>query len=704
MLRPADAGTFLASLLSQMRPKATIDFETRSAISLKTVGSWAYSLHPSTQVLCLAFHLPTWPTERTSLWHPALPMLGLAETRNFDDVLELTEWIERGGLVEAHNAQFERGIWTNILRPRYGWPRIDPTQWRCSAAKAAAHALPRKLDGAAKALHLPDRKDPEGVKRMKDSAIKRMFKPRKPRKKEREAWAAAHGSAPHPLLWWESVEEMEALWAYCRQDVLVETGLSLALDDLSPDESLIYTLDQCINERGFQIDRHAVDAALALIAEESVALNTELGDLTNGQVRKATQRARMLAWFAAQGLDLPDTQGTTIDEYLHSQEEMTPAVRRALEIVYTLGRSSTAKYQSMLDHVCPDWRVRGGLLYHGATTGRWSGAGVQPHNFPKGTLINMDMGDLWTDLLTRDRALIGAKYGSVMAALAHGLRGAIIPRPGHQLYVADYASIEVRVLLWLADDEEHLEIFRQHGDMYLTMASKIYGYPCTKDQHPKERAVGKIAVLGLGYQMGAAKFQGTCENQAGVLITEAESQTTVDAYREEFWRVKNLWTTYERGAIDAVLEQTNVSVGQGVVWYPDGQFLCCELPSTRLLRYPFPEIHERMTPWGEPKMALTFMGVDTYTRQWERQQTYGGMLVENVTQAVARDIMAEAMLRCEQSDTYLPVLTVHDELVCEAPLGVGTVPAFESLVAECPDWAGGCPITAEAWNGLRYHK
>lgn len=654
-------------------------------------------MHPTTQVLCLAYHLPSWAPTRTGLWHPSFPTLGIAEGQSFGDLLELIAWIEGGGLVEAHNAFFERGIWANIMVPRYGWPAVQPDQWRCSAAKAAAYALPRGLDDVITALKLPIHKDMAGHKLMM-----KMNKPRKPRKKEREAWAKLHGDAPHPTLWWESPKLLGDLWDYCRQDVLAEKGLSEALDDLSPDETAIYLLDQTINERGFQLDQQAVHTALTLVAEESTDLNHQLAKLTDGQVKRATQRAKMKAWFATQGLHLEDTQGPTIEAYLNSREEMTPGVRRALEIVYTLGRSSTAKYESMRNHACPDWRVRGGLLYHGATTGRWSGSGVQPHNFAKGTLKGVEMSALWEVLKQGDRAAITDQYGTVMGALSHALRGAIIPTPGHQLFVADYASIEARVLLWLADDEPHLEMFRQGADMYLVMAEKIYGHRCTKDAHPKERQVGKTAVLGLGYQMGAAKFQGTCEKQANVLITEGEAQTTVDAYRQEFWKVKALWSDYESGAIEAVLGDTNTT--GHVSWYMDGQFLCCELPSKRLLRYPFPQVKDRMTPWGEMRSGLSYMGVDSYSRQWKHQASYGGMLVENVTQAVARDVMAEAMLRCEASGVYVPVLTVHDELVAEAPAHLGTVHAFEALVSQCPEWAQGCPIAAEGWSGMRYRK
>ena len=382
-----------------MSEVATIDFESRSACSLKKCGSWKYSEHPSTEPLCLAFRLPNWKTGRTALWHPAFPHLGITES-GCDELVELFDWIVQGELIEAHNAWFERGIWANIMVPRYGWPRIGATQWRCSAAKCAAHALPRGLDDAASALGLKERKDAAGGKIMM-----KMNKPRKPRKAEVEAWQKQHRKKPMPLLWHESQKLFEQLFAYCRQDVLTEEVVSDAVPDLSEDEQRLYTLDQTINERGFLLDMEAVDVALDLIADETSRLNAELKILTGGSPDKATQRKKMHDWFLNQWVILEDTKAGTVDDAL-KRTDLEPHVRRGLELLQTLSRSSTAKYEACKNWACRDGRVRGGLLYHGASTGRWSGAGVQPHNFPRGTV--KDIAGAWTALKTRDRAVIEA--------------------------------------------------------------------------------------------------------------------------------------------------------------------------------------------------------------------------------------------------------------------------------------------------------
>ncbi len=378
---------------------ATVDFESRSAANIKKTGSWKYSEHPSTEPLCLAFRLPNWKKGRTALWAPAFPQLNMPE-QGVEELVELFHWIVEGELVEAHNAWFERGIWQNVMCPRFGWPCVPSGHWRCSAAKAAAHALPRGLDDCASALGLAMRKDATGHK-----VMMKVSKPRKPRKAEVEAWVKAHGKAPMPILWHESKALFDQLFAYCRQDVLTEQAVSEAVPDLSESEQALYTLDQTINERGFLLDMEAVDAALALIDQETTRLNAELKELTGGSPDKATQRKKMHDWFLDQWVIIEDTKAGSVDEAL-KRTDISPRVRRGLELLQTLSRSSTAKFEAMRNHACADGRVRGGLLYHGASTGRWSGAGVQPHNFPRGTVKDID--GAWRVLKTRERSAIEA--------------------------------------------------------------------------------------------------------------------------------------------------------------------------------------------------------------------------------------------------------------------------------------------------------
>jgi DNA polymerase len=624
----------------------------------------------------------------------------MPESGDWSDVVELCDWILDGGLVEAHNVWFEFCIWNHILVPQYEFPPVAHGQWRCSAAKAAAHALPRGLEDAIAALDLDVEKDLEGQK-----VMKKITKPRKSRKKEREG-AEKTGIPLPPYLWWETRDLFERLWEYCRQDVLAEEALSAALDDLSPLETDMFAMDQAINARGFQLDQTAVDAALRLIAAEERTLNRELTRLTGGVVKKATQRAQMIEWFKSEGLHLFDTQAATLDALLapECQEPITPVARRALEIIRSLGLSSTAKYQKMADWAGEDWRIRGGLLYHGASTGRWSGAGVQPHNFVRGNV--KDMEGLWKILICGTRQTIGTfpdakgkPIGSVMRALSNALRGAICASTNKALFIADYASIEARVLLWIADDQAGLDIFRRHEDIYCEMATSIFKRPITKADN--ERQVGKQAILGLGYKMGAPKFQTTCA-KVGITIDDDLAKSVVDAYRLKFWRVKQLWADMEACAVNAVMRPGRTFASGKIRWKVEGRFLYCTLPSGRRLAYPDPQLRPRPTPWGETRMTLTYKGINTYTRQWQRQPSYGGMLVENIVQAVSRDLMAEAMLRIEATSRYQVVLTVHDEIIAES--AQGNIKEFETLMAKCPEWATGCPVEVEGWTGPRYKK
>lgn len=617
---------------------------------------------------------------------------------------DLFSWLSCGGLVEAHNAWFERGIWTNKGIPR-GWPAIRSEQWRCSAAKAAAHALPRGLDEALAALGLEIRKDATkvetGVKVIKQiKLVQKLAKPRKPRKKERELWAKEHPNEPHPIVYWETEPLLRMLFDYNKQDVLAEEALSHAVPDLNDAETEVFLTDQDTNERGFELDSEAIQTALRLLEREQDDLNAELRTLTGDAVPKATNRAKLAKWCSEQGVTLPDTTAETLDRYL-DWGGLPANVHRALTILRTLGRSSTAKFEAMDKWLCPDGRAHGGLLYHAASTGRWGGQGIQPQNFPKGHIKDWDMSTAWEILKTEDVDLIRCVYGSLAEPLSQALRGAIVATPGMSLYVADYASIEARVLLWLAEDEDALEIFRKGGDIYCEMASSIYHRVITK-KDKDERQLGKVAILGLGYQMGAAKFVDTAATY-GITISEAFSREVVIAYREKFWRVKNLWQDQETAAIAAAVDPYNTVQCGRVLWYSNKKYLYCELPSGRRLAYPFPEVGEQMTNWGELRPQLTFMGINPLTHKWQRQHTYGGMLVENIVQAISRDLMAAALVRCEQSDTFYPVLSVHDELIGEGLPG-HDVKEFEALMATVPDWAEGCPVAAEGWTGERYKK
>lgn len=789
------------------RPMATIDFETRSTMDLRKIGGFLYSLHGSTEAMCLAYHLPG--HKEVGLWHMRHSDLLIGES---DLPLDLFAFILAGGLLEAHNAFFERCIWTNIMVPRHGWPVVKPEQWRCSAAKASAMSLPRDLEGACLAMDLGIEKDAEGRKLML-----KMCKPRKLRKDELEQWAEDIGwegrlpsykSEHYPVVYHETEEDLLRLWAYCKQDVYAEHALSLSLPELSKAELSVWKMDQWLNWRGARFDLTMAKNALEMADAWKARLNSVLEALTG--VSAATKRQQVRDWLAEhEDLELPDTAADTLDHYLAS-EELSGRARRVLEIIKDVNKTSTRKYAAMVEKAFDgDERARDLMMYHGAGTGRWAGKGIQVHNFPARDLIVKNFDEAAELILGNDLDWVHALYGDVMKFLSHSLRGAILAEEGRDLIVADYAAIEARCVFWESSSHAALEVFQRGEDIYCDMASGIYGFEVKKAiakdwEHPDYtlhsgcRQFGKQAVLGLGYGMGYVTFLLTCrkygihffreevtrimgaerlhkaeewvrrqlclddkptdmsateakayasrrrqaartrqrlrearEDPAAIVHELALMKHTVDVYRNRYPQVKQMWTDQEQAAIEATQSGTvpskvhnasnPVECGK-VKWYLStprvihddlvgtievraGKWLHCELPSGRLMSYCDPEVKTSRTSWGELKPALRYMSVDGVTRKWMRTATYGGKIVENITQAIARDIMAEAMLNSvKEGCPYDPIMSVHDELVCEVDEDKGDLKEFERLMSDLPPWALGCPIVAEAERYKRYRK
>ena len=637
-----------------------IDFETRSKCVIQKTGAWRYSEDPSTDVLCMAYAIDKGPVE---LWMPgeAFPFT----TRN---MLEHK--------IEAHHSFFERSIWTNVMVPKYGWPRVPHEQWECSASVAAYHALPRDLHQIGLALHLPIVKDVWG-KRI-------MTKLSRPRKNYENDPAE---------MWSNASADFKQLYEYCKNDVAAERAFVSRLRPLPASEHAIWSLDQRINERGIRVDMPAVRKALEFIDVYQTRLGARFKVLTG--IDSPTEVATFKKWLADQYCPVKSLDKNAVLTALAGKLE--PNVREALQIRQALGKTSTAKYKAILESVCKDDRLRGLLMYFGAGTGRWSGQLVQPQNFPQNRLKG-DLCKYFEFLKSADLDTFEMCY-DVMQILSATIRGVFIPSQGHTFFGGDYSAIEARVLFWLASESRGLQMFRDGEDIYKDMATTIYGVELskvTKDQ----RDLGKRGILGCGYGMGAEKFKDTCRVQARIEISDEMAQRVIQAYRTKYRTVSVMWQLQELAAKQAIQTKKPVRCGK-VLWAVHDDFLFCRLPSGRCIAYYEPKIGPVTTSWGEEKMSITHMGMNSVTRRWERQSTYGGKIVENITQAVARDLMAEAMLRCE-AHGYKVVLSVHDELLTER--NTGDVKEFENLMTQLPAWAEGLPVRAEGWTGGRYLK
>lgn len=664
------------------------DWETRSHVDLKKSGAYVYAKDPTSEILCVAYRLGTRETLRQVKTRAFSPLLGpVGQAPEYGDFI--TALLDPEVMLTAHNAYFERVITEHVFAGRLlGNHRnlaaaiSKPSRWLCTASLAAALALPRSLEGAGSALGLKVQKDMDGRK-----LLLKMCKPRKATKTRAVGWH-------------ETPDDLAKLMAYCVRDVDVETELFLRLPPLNTTERKVWELDQTINLRGFEVDRDLVATVLDLVAEESVALDAETATLTGGTVRTTKQRDATLEFLQSESVFLPDLTAKTVDDAL-AEGVATGKAKRLLEIRQSMSKSSTAKFEAFERRSIGDGRCRDNLLYHGASTGRFAGQGVQIQNLPRPHI--KDTNQAAEIIREGDLELVRLLYGNPMAVFSSCARSVIVAPKGKTFYCADYASIEVRTLFWAANHEAGLRAFYKNAPMYEEMAASIYGIDVGSVNHT-QRQLGKKVVLGSGYGLGFRKFHQSCRDD-GLEISEDVARASIDTYRRVHSPVVKLWSNLERAAIAATLNPGKRYTINRTAWFVSGKFLYCELPSGRRLAYYGPEVKQELPKWGgdEKRPVLYHWGSNPTTKQWEFSGTYGGRLTENVASAIARDLMAEAMLRVETKG-YQVVLSVHDELLAECDEGKGSVEGFENLMSELPPWAKGLPVKAAGWSGGRYKK
>lgn len=663
-----------------------LDFETRSAVDIYQVGAWLYAMHPSTEILCLAFAVDDEPVELirySTNTHPVGSPEQKAEHESFKKLAKLAD--NPDVLFCAYNAFFEQVIWNR----QFGkWKPIPLERWRCVQAKASAYGLPAKLEKAAIAARLLLSKDMGG-----SGMMKKLSKPRNPRK----------GEDPNQIYWFDDPADYDVLYKYCKTDVEVERQLDHTVPDLSPEEQKLWFIDQKINHRGMRIDKPFAVRVDQMLQYHNHILNSELQQLTGGYISAGTEVSTMLNYLKSRGIPIENLQKGTVAKLIASGQLGEHEVE-VLRYRQELGKSSNAKYTKMKDSSDDDGIIRDCYGFSRANTGRWGGRGVQPQNLPADREGKVDVPSALIALSQYDyqtlRLLYGRKINEVASAC---LRGSFIPRDNNHYLVADYSAIEARVVMWVANDMVGLKQFSESDqglseDIYVQMARRIYNNPNLTKKDKPERQLGKQAILGCGFGMGAEKFRETCATYK-IYITPEKAEEVVKLYRSIYGRVQSFWYELDN-TFKWCIQNPNQSQGLGYLnLYYDRQrdVLFLRLPSGRFLSY-----HEPRIVRGRFNNAsISFMM--EVKHQWVRKESYGGHLTENVVQATARDLMASAMPKLEEENFPITMHT-HDELVCERSIGDENLQRMLTIICDKPQWGAGIPLVAEGSIEKRYMK
>ena len=634
-----------------------VDFEIFSEVDVTKVGLHNYVTHPSTDIICMAFSQGHGVTK---LWRPG------RELPKFP-----AQYVLR-----AHNAPFEKAVIEFIGVPKYGM-HMPQKKYDCTAARAAYMTYPRSLENVSKALRLPLLKDKEGR-----GAMLQVTKPRTPSKNN-----------PHTT-WFHDKERMNKVYRYCIQDVDVEHHVHEAVINLPPFEEKVFALDMEINQRGVYVDEDLVDAAISIAEQNTEELNNSMFWVTGCRVSATTKTKQIKTYLNdVCGLNLPSITKDIVRDLLEG-DAIPDRARRILELRQKGSKTSVAKFYKIKAWMTLDKRIRHLFMYCGASTARWTGKGPQLHNLPRG--LDIDKEKAIALIKRRKLVLLQEEYADPMAILSSCIRETFMAAPGYTLIAGDFSSIEVRVLAWLAGQQDLIDMLDAGEDPYIDMASAIYKVEKT-DVDSNQRLIGKIAVLGLGYGMGWKTFQAQCGTY-GVQITEKFAKLVVKTYRAKYTKIVQFWKTIEETMLTALTcgEERN---GKLLVTKHERN-LKFHLPSGRDLWYI--DVGTGQNRWHET--CLTHMTVDATTKQWVRRETYGGMLTENIVQAIARDLLAEAMLRVDEF--FNIVIHVHDEAVIEIPLtdAKSAMPKFKQLMQVVPGWAKGCPIAVKLWSQKRFMK
>lgn len=669
-----------------------VDVETCSALPIKA-GAAAYSAHPSTIAWCVEFGY--WDGNRGTDYL----RFGWRQGERVHPFVR--EWIEGGGVVLAHNCLFELSIFENLLVPEFGFPRVELSQWRDSMAEGLAMNLPPALEGLAKYLGCPTQKDMIGAALMKRLAT---------------AEDPGDGGYVYPE---PTDDEFEALVDYCWSDVETTLDCWQRLRKLSPAEFRTWQADLAVNARGVYVDRKFSKSLERMADRRFRALAAETDELTLGLLDNSTSTPKLKGWLQAKGVELPtkkakrktgvaviETCDAEAVEEILTREALAPDVRRVLENRSEANkRTSLAKLKRLDEMVSTDGRLRGAFSYCGTHTGRWASYGVQLHNLPKNRSepVQTELAEFAVE--HEDDELLGVLEDQPMRALSMQLRSMLSAPPGFDLIAGDYSAIECRVLAWLAGQTDTLELFEAGEDVYVHTA-RLLG--------SESRPLGKVSELGLGFGMGQVRFHEHAHG-FGVRLSRIEARQYQQLWRANRPAIVAFWGTAHDSCVRAIRNPGSAfAVGDRIVVKASKSCLAVRLPSGRLLRYWSPRVvpvtkkvqvltdegHLSTAEFDTDEVQFRTMGPDR--KSMVRTSTYGGKLVENFTQATARDLLADALARFEASGTYVPVAHVHDSLATQVVEGAGDVREFELMMAETPAWAATLPNAVEAYRAKRF--
>ncbi len=659
-----------------------LDTETYSSIPLKD-GVHKYS--EAVEVMIVAYALDDGPV---NVWDVTSgePMPEALSQALADESV----------MVWAHNVAFDR----TVLKASLGID-IALERWRCSMCLAYMHSMPGSLDSLCAALEVAQ--DKRKLKSGKDLVRLFCIPPTEASGRKR---ATRH---THPEKWQEFLE-------YAGGDIVAmrECIAKLPKWNLNASELALWQLDRIINERGIAVDLDFCRAAVQAADAEKARLAERASEMTDGAVHAATQRDALLAHLLkAYNVSLPDMQAGTIERRLEDPELPEP-VKELLSIRLQASGTSVSKYKAFLRATSSDGRLRGTLQFGGASrTNRWAGRLVQLQNLSRVPKYLKNQYDFAVE--TIKCGAVELVYQNAMDVIGSTVRGALIAAPGKKLCRADLSNIEGRVLAWLAGEDWKLKAFANGDDLYIEGYSRSFGIPVEEVRADEEaggtmRLIGKVQELACGFQ-GAVGAFGSMAKLYGVNLEEDRVLEIVRAWRSANPKIVALWYDLEDAAISAVNNAGTTYTCGRLKLRRDGQWLRIRLPSGRVLCYPSPRWEPKKIVDADtgktvdnPNGGLSYVGLNQYSRRWERLRTYGGRLAENCTQATARDVFAEGLKRCE-ANGYPVVMHVHDEAICETPdTDEYSGEAVARFLATPPDWAEGLPLAAEGSETKRYRK